>query len=127
VEEADARARQGAPTWVYRFDLPWTEDDGKWGAPHTVDIGYVFGNLDKIGAMPGEKLAAERVSREIGSAFAALARSGDPRHAGLIDWPLYRVPARETMVFGALTSVERDPRGVERELFSKVPFIQWGS
>jgi hypothetical protein len=30
-------------------------------------------------------------------------------------------------VFGAQTGVERDPRKMERELFSKVPFIQWGS
>lgn len=127
VEEADARARQGAPTWVYRFDLPWTEDGGKWGAPHTADIGYVFGNLDKAGAMPGESAAAARVSRELSGAFAALARSGNPEHAGLPAWPLYRVPARDTMIFGAATGAERDPRKVERELFSKVPFIQWGS
>lgn len=127
VEEADARARQGAPTWVYRFDLPWTEEGGKWGAPHTVDIGYVFGNLDKAGAMPGEAAAAERVSREMSSAFAALVRSGTPEHSGLADWPLYRMPRRETAVFGAHTRVERDPRRMERELFSKVPFIQWGS
>nr|WP_291062889.1 carboxylesterase family protein [Hyphomonas sp.] len=127
VEEADARARQGAPTWVYRFDLPWTEDGGKWGAPHTVDIGYVFGNLDKPGAMPGEAAAARRVSDEISGAFAALARTGSPEYAGLAAWPTYRVPARETMLFGAETRMARDPRGVERALFSKVPFIQWGS
>jgi para-nitrobenzyl esterase len=127
VEEADARARQGAPTWVYRFDLPWTEDGGKWGAPHTVDIGYAFGNLDCAGAMPGEAEAARRVSDELSGAFIALARSGSPDHAGLARWPQYRLPMRETMIFGAETRGERDPRGVERALFAKVPFIQWGS
>ena len=127
VEEADARARQGAPTWVYRFDLPWTEDGGKWGAPHTVDIGYVFRNLDRPGAMPGETAAARRISDEISGAFAALARTGAPLHAGLTVWPEYRVPARETLVFGSQTRALQDPRGAERRLFSKVPFIQWGS
>ncbi|MDP3458476.1 MAG: carboxylesterase family protein [Hyphomonas sp.] len=127
VEEADARARQGAPTWVYRFDLPWSEDGGKWGAPHTADIGYVFGNLDKADAMPGEAAAARRVSDEISGAFAALARSGSPEHTRLARWPTYRLPARETMLFDAETQMARDPRGVERALFSKVPFIQWGS
>lgn len=127
VEEADARARQGAPTWVYRFDLPWAEDGGKWGAPHAVDIGYAFGNLDKPGAMPGEAGAAARISREMMGAFLSLARTGSPEHSGLPAWPQYRVPARETMVFGAQTELMRDPRGVERALFSKVPFIQWGS
>jgi para-nitrobenzyl esterase len=127
VEAADARARQGAPTWVYRFDLPWTQDGGRWGAPHTVDIGYVFGNLDRPGAMPGEAAAARRVSDELSGAFVALARTGSPEHAGLKAWPKYRVPARETMLFGEKTEVARDPRGIERELFSKLPFIQWGS
>jgi para-nitrobenzyl esterase len=127
VEEADARARQGAPTWVYRFDLPWSQDGGKWGAPHAVDIGYVFGNLDKANAMPGEAAAAKRVSEEISGAFVALARTGTPEHAGLTGWPMYRVPSRETLLFGAETRLARDPRGEERKLFAKVPFIQWGS
>lgn len=127
VEEADARARQGAPTWVYRLDLPWQADAGKWGAPHTADIGYAFGNLDRAGAMPGEATAARRISDELSGAFIALARTGSPEHAGLKKWPRYRVPTRETLIFGEKTEAARDPRGVERELFSKVPFIQWGS
>lgn len=127
VEEADARARQGAPTWVYRFDLPWARDGGKWGAPHAVDIGYAFGNLDKPGAMTGEAAPAARISREMMGAFLSLAKTGSPEHAGLAAWPQYRIPARETMVFGGQTEMQRDPRGVERALFAKVPFIQWGS
>ena len=47
--------------------------------------------------------------------------------AGIADWPQYRMPARETLVFGSETRALRDPRGAERRLFSKVPFIQWGS
>lgn len=127
VEEADARARQGAPTWVYRFDLPWTDDGGRWGAPHTADIGYAFGNLDRAGAMPGEAEAARRVSDQLMQAFISLARTGTPEHSGMPRWPQYRIPARETMIFDAETRVERDPRGVERALFATVPFIQWGT
>lgn len=127
VEEADARARQGAPTWVYRFDLPWTEEGGKFGAPHTVDIGYAFGNLDKPGAMPGEAEAARRASDQLMGAFLAMARTGTPQHPGLPEWRPYRIPARETMIFGETTQMARDPRGVERQLFATVPFTQWGT
>ena len=74
--------------------------------------------------MPGEAEAARRVSDELSGAFIALARSGSPEHAGLTRWPQHRIPARETMIFAAETRAERDPRGVERELFAKVPFIQ---
>ena len=71
--------------------------------------------------------AAARISREMMGAFLSLAKTGSPDHAGLTGWPQYRIPARETMVFGTQTEVMRDPRGVERALFAKVPFIQWGS
>ncbi|MFN3312528.1 MAG: carboxylesterase/lipase family protein [Hyphomonas sp.] len=127
VEEADVRARERGPTWVYRFDLPWAADDSRWGAPHMVDIGYAFLNLDKPGAMPGEAAAARRAAEALSGAFIALARTGDPNHTGLAHWPRHTLPARETMIFGADIRVENDPRANERALFAKVPFIQWGS
>ena len=77
--------------------------------------------------MPGEAAAARRISDEISTAFVALARAGAPLHSGIADWPQYRIPARNTLVFGDRTQVQSDPRGAERKLFSKVPFIQWGS
>ena len=127
VEEAEARARESGPTWVYRFDLPWSADGGRWGAPHTVDIGYAFLNLDREGAMPGKAPIAQTVSEQMAGAFISLARSGVPEHPGLPPWPRYTLPSRETMVFGDTVRVERDPRGQERTLFAKVPFIQWGT
>lgn len=127
VEEADARAREDGPTWVYRFDLPWTADNGRWGAPHAADIGYAFLNLDRSGAMPGEAGPAQRAADALSGAFIALARSGDPNHAGLAPWPRHTLPARETMIFGETIRTESDPRGAERALFARVPFIQWGS
>ncbi len=127
VEEADARAQAGHPTWVYQFDIPWTEENGKWGAPHTVDIGYAFGNLDAAGAMPGEAPFAERVSRELGDAFVALARRGRPGGKSLPKWPQYRLPDRQTLVLDERTRAVADPRKIERELFAKVPFVQWGT
>lgn len=127
VEEADARAREGGPTWVYRFDFPWTADDGRWGAPHMVDIGYAFLNLDKPGAMPGERARALQLANALSGAFISLARNGDPNHSGIPAWPRHTLPGRETMIFGETVYAANDPRGKERALFAKVPFIQWGS
>nr|WP_300998400.1 carboxylesterase family protein [Hyphomonas sp.] len=127
VEEADARAREGGPNWVYRFDLPWAAEGGRWGAPHMVDIGYAFLNLDQPGAMPGERAHALRVSNALSGAFISLARNGDPNHSGIPHWPRHTIAARETMIFGKTVYAANDPRGNERALFAKVPFIQWGS
>jgi para-nitrobenzyl esterase len=127
VEEADARARQGAPTWVYQFDLPSPLDGGRRGAPHAIDIAHAFDNLAQPGAVSGTGPTAQREADQLSTAFIHLARHGDPNHAGLPDWEQHTLPRRQTMVFDERTRLEDDPRRVERELFAKVPFIQWGT
>lgn len=127
VEEADARARQGAQTWVYQMDLASPLDGGKWGAPHTFDIPLAFNTISAPGSMTGESQAARRVAGQLSDAFIALARRGDPNHRGLPAWRDYRLPERRTMVFDETTRLRADPRRMERELFAKAPFTQWGT
>jgi para-nitrobenzyl esterase len=127
VEEADTRARQGAPTWVYRLDLPSPDDGGKWGAFHTLDIPHAFGTLGAAGSMTGTDAAARKVSAELSGALVALARHGTPGRGVGLRWPQYTLAQRQTMIFDARTRVEADPRGIERALFATTPFIQWGS
>ena len=127
VEEADARAREKGPTWVYQFNLPSPDDGGKWGAPHTIDIAHAFDNLDKPGAFSGLSQTARQVADQFSKSFIQFARSGDPNQPGLPDWPRYTLPKRHTMVFDAVSQTLADPRRIERELFAKVPFTQWGS
>jgi para-nitrobenzyl esterase len=120
VEEAEARARAGAPTWVYQLDLaspvePWR------GAPHMHDIPLVFGTLDAPGSLTGTGAAARAVSEAMMDAFVAMARNGDP------GWPQYRLPGRTTMIFNVPPRIENDPRREQRELFARAPYIQPGT
>jgi para-nitrobenzyl esterase len=127
VIENEARAASGHPAFAYQVDWKSPRDGGQWGAPHTLDIALVFGNLeaeDSYAAGGGE--AARTVSAAMMDAFIAFARTGDPNHPGLAVWTPYSLEGRETMVFDVNSRLAGDPRGEERRLFARVPFAQQG-
>lgn len=127
VIEADARAAAGAKaTWVYQVDFQSPVKPNR-GAPHTMDIALAFGTLRAEGSFAGTGPAAQKLSRQVMGAFAALARTGRPVAMGLPAWAPYTLPNRATMVFDTNTRLVNDPRKWERELFARVPYIQPGS
>ena len=121
VIEAEARAAQGAPAFVYQLDWKSPKDGGRWGAPHTLDIPLVFGTLDAPASITGTAPDARAVSDAMQDAFIAFAKSGDP------GWAPYTLPRRQTMIFDAPPRMADDPRGAERALFARVPYIQPGT
>ena len=125
--EADARAAAGArATWVYQVDYQ-SPTRPERGAPHTMDIARAFGSLDAPGSYTGTGPAARKLSGQVMGAFASLARTGRPAAAGLPAWAPYTLPGRATMLFDAPSRLAGDPRKWERELWSRVPYIQPGS
>ncbi len=127
VLEAEARARQGAPTWVYQLDFPSPLDGGRFGAMHTLDIPLVFDTIRQPGSRTGESDAAQRVADTMSTALLAFARHGDPNHPGLAHWPCYDLERRATMLFDTDSRVVDDPRGDERRLYERAPFLQRGT
>ncbi len=124
VIEADERARAGAAaTWVYQLERPSPIDPLR-GAAHTDDIPYVFGTLDAPGSYSGSDAAAQALGRAMMGAFTGLARTGRP---GLPGWSNYVLPSRATMMFGNTVRMENDPRGWQRELWARAPYVQPGS
>jgi para-nitrobenzyl esterase len=127
IIELEARAAQPARTWAYQLDWPSPVDGGRWGACHGLDIPLLFGTLDAGGSLTGNGPEATAVSRVMGDALLAFARSGNPNHPALPGWRPYRLDRRSTMVFDESSRLVDDPRGDERRLFEKVPFIQQGT
>jgi para-nitrobenzyl esterase len=107
VEEAEARARAGAPAYVYQLDFEQ--------AKHTDDIGLSFGTFEN----PTPARAA--MSETMMQAFVRFARTGNP------GWPAYDLKTRQTMVFDTQSRVVSNPRRWERELFARVPYVQPGT
>jgi len=127
IVEAELRAAQGSPAFAYQLDWGSPQDGGKWGAFHTLDIPLMFGTLTAQGSQTGDGPDARRVSANMQGALLAFARTGNPNHADLARWEPYTLPRRATMVFNVESRLENDPRGAERRLFEKVPFIQQGT
>jgi para-nitrobenzyl esterase len=124
--QAEERARIGAPTWMYQLDLPAPEADGVLGAFHTLDIGLLFANTRLPEARTGDGPAARAVSDAMADAFVRFARTGDPNGGTLPNWPQFDLERRTTMIFDREMRVENDPRGAERRLLARIPYLKPG-
>ena len=97
---------------MYLFDLRQPGLDGVERAGHGSDMPFFFDNLDKAPASDGPHAAP--LVRTMSGALIALARSGDPNHEALPNWPAYTEADRDTMIFNVECRVERDPMAAER-------------
>jgi para-nitrobenzyl esterase len=126
IIEVEERARAGHSTWAYQLDWATPKDGGKFGAPHASDIQFVFDNIAKPGASAIGP-TAQAMADQMSEAFLAFARTGDPNCKAIPRWDRYSLGRRQTMVFNTLSKLVDDPRGAERRLFEKVPFVQAGT
>lgn len=133
VIEAERRAESGAQrhTWVYEVDWPSPVADGRFRAPHTVDIPFFFDNLalvpGMVGASPEDVERAQPLATAMSESLIAYAKTGDPNHSGLPHWPAYDVTSRPTMIWNTPPRVVDNPRGNERELASQAHYRQPGT
>jgi para-nitrobenzyl esterase len=135
--EAERRAVQpitAAHTWVYQIDWRSPVDGGRFGAPHTMDIPFMFDNTAMAPGMCGDDASALPLAHAMSSMLVAFAQTGDPnshgKENGLPHWPVYDMKTRATMLFdnhGQKTRVENDPRGQERHLVETVAYTQPGT
>jgi para-nitrobenzyl esterase len=127
VIEAELRAEQGSPVFAYQLNYRSPLENGRYGAMHTMDIPLVFDNIAQPESRTGTDANAQKAADQMSEAFLAFARSGNPAHAGIPEWRPYELPVRSTMVFDVQSQLVDDPRGEERKLFAKVPYIQRGT
>ncbi len=115
--EAERKAAEGkAPVYMYYFTWHSTARDGKLRAFHTIEIPFVFANLDAGKPMTGSGEDRQALSDRMSNAWVAFARSGNPNHAGLPHWPAFTNAERATMIFNDECKVVNDPNGDERKM-----------
>jgi len=116
IRTAEAQSVQNPNTFMYLFTWPSSFMDGLFGSFHTLEIPFVFGMLDdpfwKILSETGEE--AKKLSENIMDSWIAFARTGNPSHGGIPEWPKYNTEKRSTMLLGKEIKVVDDPYGKER-------------
>ncbi|MGH8177745.1 MAG: carboxylesterase/lipase family protein, partial [Steroidobacter sp.] len=116
IRQAELKSQQGkAPAFLYQLNWETPVEDGKWKAPHALEIGMVFDNVAKSESMSGISAEAQKVADHMSSAWLAFAKTGNP------GWPAYDSTARSTMVFNFDSKVVNDPDRNLRLLLSKLP------
>ena len=119
---------------VYMYLFAWQTPalGGRLFAPHAIEIPFAFDNVARLpNVAPGRPEAAE-LAAAVSDAWIAFAKTGNPAHRGLPEWPTYdaRPQAgrkRATMVFdrpgggrGGECRVVEDPNAAVRRLWATV-------
>ena len=84
-------------------------------SPHTVEIPFVFNNIEFAGPLISKMPEARALAEKVSASWAAFARTGNPNIPQLPTWPAYSVPVRDTLLFNDEIRVERDPDREARE------------
>ncbi|HEX7038372.1 MAG TPA: carboxylesterase/lipase family protein [Pseudomonadales bacterium] len=111
-------AQRAAPVFMYYLTWETPVGEGVFKSPHTLEIPFVFANVDKAVALTGDSKAARRLEHAMASSWIAFARTGNPENDAVPEWPRYDAERRATLVFGDEPHVVDDPKGAIRELLT---------
>lgn len=104
----------GAPIYMYIFDWQSPVFDGKYKSVHCMEIPFVFDNVARANHMTGGGQEAHELADKVSLAWINFAKTGNPNHSGLPEWPAYNSSNTATMHFD--TSCEVKPQ-LDKELF----------
>ena len=114
IRLAEAQLRNGGDVRMYEFAWPSPMFDGRLGACHALELGFVFDNLDHVGPLVGDH-PPQPLADEMHRAWVNFASTGDP------GWPRYDRSRRRVMHFDAPGGVVlNDPGGSTRQLWEGI-------
>jgi para-nitrobenzyl esterase len=120
VTEAELKAAQKAPVYMYYFTWRSPVREGKLKTFHTLEIPFVTDNVDNATSMTGTGQDRYALADQMSASWAAFARTGNPNHKGLPNWPKFNPAQRATMIFNHECKVVNDPNGEERKALASL-------
>lgn len=122
IHIAEAQSKHNSNVFFYIFT--WPSPLFK-GATHFVEIPFVFGTLDLKGVkyIFGKGPEAKKLRDKVMDTWIAFARSGNPNHGNIPEWPVYDTEKRATMMIGKEFKVVNAPFEKERVIWDDLPEI----
>jgi len=106
-----AAAKNNPDVFLYRFDYDGMRFGKYIGAMHSMEIPFVFGNMDRppVAALydDGNMKEAEELSRVMMGYWTNFARTGDPNGNGLPHWPRFNEASMKIQVLDTKVRTER--------------------
>ena len=106
--------------YLFKWKSPWLR--GKLGAYHGIDVAFVWGTLSETEEQYVTKRTEETslISNQMMDCWIHFAKTGNPNHRGIPQWPRYNLKNRPTMIFDKKTEVINDPFSETRSLWDNV-------
>ena len=112
---AERKAAQGkAPVYLYMFKWRSPVNNGKLRSMHCMELPFVFDHVDNTPFMNGAGKDRYALAEAMSEAWVSFARTGNPNHKGLPEWPAFDNTRRATMMFDTDCQAVNDPYGEER-------------
>jgi para-nitrobenzyl esterase len=99
---ASEHARESShPVFLYRFirKLPATGEYVKYGAFHTGEVAYAYGNLRFVNRCPWQPVDFE-LEKTMLSYWSNFVKNGNPNGDGIPEWPAFNNKTNEVMFLG---------------------------
>lgn len=110
VAQANAKSAAGTtPVYMYLFTWQSPVLDGVYKALHCMEIPFTMNNIARCEEMTGGGRDAYTLADKMSQAWINFARSGNPNHKGLPNWPTYNEQTGATMMFDVTPTVRNHP------------------
>lgn len=116
----EAQNKHQPNTYNYIFTWPSPGFNGVLGACHAIELPFVFNTLTNpsFKAFVGKGSDQKLICNNVMDAWIAFARTGNPNHEGIPDWPSYDEEKRSTMLINKEFKVAEKFQDRERAAWS---------
>ncbi len=116
--ESERKAAQGkAPVYKYYFRWYSPVNGGHIRAMHTMELPFIYRNLEISKTEVGDEITPDMraLSDTMSLAWTTFARTGNPNHKGVPNWPAFEAQKQAMMIFNTPESkAANDPYREER-------------